>query len=570
MTAGTQYARSLAKGVEMLTSPGQPFEVVKKTLDGISHTVFAGMPDNLRDLFAVGEAHGDLDFLVYGDERWTFSETFIEARKLAAALHEDYNIQAGDRVAIACRNYPEWCIAYLAITGMGAIAVLLNSWWTAEELEYGIENCDPKLLIVDERRLDAIEKYMAERKLPSIAIRAKRALPAGCCDYKDVIKGRDGSAWPDIAVHAENPSTIFYTSGSTNHPKGVLSNGRALMTTLLTWAMVGTSQKIIDGTLDDTSAPQLGVLLCLPLFHITGCNSTFMLSTLLGRKIVFIDKWNVSESLRLIEKERLTNFVGVPTMTYELLHAPDRDKYDLSSLTDIGAGGASRPAHQVAELKNTFNSHISIGFGMTETNALGALNGRESYLEKPASTGTPFTPTVEMKILDDQGKACPAGTIGELVIKTAANMLCYWQNPEATAETLKDGWLMTGDLAYLDEENFLFIVDRKKSIIISGGENISTQEIESALTHHKNVRDACVFALPDERMGEIVGAVIQADDSSLTEEAVKSYLLEHIAHFKIPRRLWVQSEPLPIIGSSKVDKKGLQKHYSDLINKEGS
>ena len=565
MTAGSDYSRNLAKGIEMLTAPGQPFEVVEKTLGGISHKIFAGMPNNLREFYVLGETHGDLDFLIYGEERWSFSETFIEARKFAAALHQDYAIQAGDRVAIACRNYPEWCIAYLAITGMGAIAVLLNSWWTAEELEYGIENSEPKIIIVDERRLDAIEKSLVDRNMPSIAIRAKRALPAGCRDYNDVIKDRDGRVWPNIEVNAENPSTIFYTSGSTNHPKGVLSNGRALMTTLMGWGMVGTSQKIIDGTLGDTSGPQLGILLCLPLFHITGCNSLFMLSTLLGRKLVFIDKWDVSQALQLIEKERLTNFVGVPTMTYELLHAPDRDNYDLSSLADIGCGGASRPAHQVAELKDNFNANISIGYGMTETNAIGALNSRESYLENPASTGTPVIPVVEMKILDIQGKACPTGVVGELAIKTASNMLCYWRNPEATAETIKDGWLMTGDLAYLDEDNFLFIVDRKKSIIISGGENISTLEVESALTHHKNVLDACVFALPDDRMGEIVGAVIQVNDDGITEEIMQTYLSEHIAHFKLPRHLWVQTELLPIIGTNKVDKKGLQKHYSDLI-----
>ena len=568
MTAGKDYTDNLVKGVKMLSSPGQPFEVVKKTLDGIAYTVFAGMPESLRDFYAVGEAHGDLDFLVYGDERWSFAETFNEARKFAAALHEDYDIQAGDRVAVACRNYPEWCIAYLAITGMGAIAVLLNSWWTGEELKYGLENSEPKALLVDERRLDALESYIAEHKLPCIAIRAKRNLPANCRDYKDVIKERDGAKWPDIETHAENPSTIFYTSGSTNHPKGVLSNGRALMTTLMSWALLGTSQKIIDGTLEDTSGPQPGILLCLPLFHITGCNSLFMLSLLLGRKLVFIDKWDVSEALRQIEKEKLTNFVGVPTMTYELLHAPDRDSYDLSSLTDIGSGGASRPAHQVAELKENFNTHISNGYGMTETNALGAINSRESYLEKPASAGIPFEPTMEMRILDGQGNECPAGTVGELAVKSASNMLCYWKNPEDTAEAVKDGWLMTGDIAYIDGENFLFIVDRKKSIIISGGENISTLEVESALTEHKNVLDACVFALPDERMGEIVGAVIQINDSTITAEAMKAYLGEHIAHFKVPRRLWVQSEALPIIGTNKVDKKGLQEHYSDLILKE--
>ena len=570
MSAGKEYTNKLKHGVEILTSPGQPFEVVQKTLGGIPYTVFAGMPENLRDFYAMGDAHGDLDFLVYGDERWSFVETFNEARKFAAALHEDYDIQAGDHVAVACRNYPEWCIAYLAITGMGAVAVLLNSWWTREELEYGLENSEPKALLVDERRLDAVENYIADHKLPCIAIRAKRDLPPGCSDYKDVIKGRDGSTWPDIETDAENPSTIFYTSGSTNHPKGVLSNGRALMNTLMTWALIGTSQKIIDGTLEDTSGPQPGILLCLPLFHITGCNSLFMLSLLLGRKLVFIDKWNVSEAMRLIEKEKLTNFVGVPTMTYELLHAPDRDSYDLSSLTDIGSGGASRPAHQVAELKENFNTHISNGYGMTETNALGAVNSRESYLEKPASAGLPFEPLVEMKILDDQGNERPAGSVGELAIKCASNMLSYWQNPEATAETVKDGWLMTGDIAYIDDENFLFIVDRKKSIIISGGENISTLEVESALTQHKNVLDACVFALPDERMGEIVGAVIQINDNGVSSESMTAYLGEHIAHFKVPRRLWVQSELLPIIGTNKVDKKGLQEHYSDLVAKEGS
>ena len=568
MSAGLEYINALKAGMTLLTSPGQPFEVTQKTLGDIPYTVFAEMPENLRDLFAVGEEHGDLDFLVYGQERWTFSETFIEARKFANALHQQYDIGSGDRVAIACRNYPEWCIAYLAITGLGAIAVLLNAWWTGQELEYGIKDSEPKLLILDERRLDALEPYIAEHNLPAITIRVKRDLPNGCHDYHDIIKGADGSFWPEIEVDAENPSTIFYTSGSTNHPKGVLSNGRALMNTLMSWALAGTSQKIIDGTLEETGGPQLGILLCLPLFHITGCNSLFMLSILLGRKMVLVDKWDVSETLRLIENEKLTNFMGVPTMTYELLHAPDRDTYDLSSLTDIGGGGAARPAHQVAELKESFSSHVSIGFGMTETNALGALNGRESYLEKPASTGIPIGPAIEMKIIDDSGKDLPVGEVGELAIKSASNMLCYWRNPEATAEAVKDGWLMTGDLGYFDEEDFLYIVDRKKNIIICGGENISTLEVESALTSHENVLDACVFALPDDRLGEIVGAVIQVNDASVSQDMVTSYLSQNIAHFKVPRRLWTQSDPLPIIGTNKVDRKGLKKHYSDLIAAE--
>jgi len=567
MTAGAQYASGLTNGIEILTSKGQPFEVAQKTFQGIEYNVFSAMPQKLSDLYALGEAHGDLDFLVYGRARKSFSDTFIEARKLAQALHQKYDIQTGDRVAIACRNYPEWSVAYLAITGMGAIAVALNAWWTTQELEFGLKDSAPKLVILDERRLNAVEQYLAQKKLPSIAIRTERDLPDNCCPYAEVIEGYDGSVWPDIDANAENPATIFYTSGSTNHPKGVLSNGRAIMTALLSWAMVGTSQKIIDGTLEDTSGPQLGILLCLPLFHITGCHSLFMLSMLLGRKVLFIDKWNAGEALKLIEQEKLTHFVGVPTMTYELMHSPDRDRYDLSSLVDVGCGGAARPAHQVKELTQNLSTNMSIGYGMTETNALGALNSRASYLEKPASTGMPVMPTVEMKIINDLGMSCPTGQIGELAIKTAANMMGYWRNPQATDEAIIDGWLMTGDLGYLDEDNFLFIVDRKKNIIICGGENISSLEVESALTQHPNILDACVFALPDERLGEIIGAVIHVTDMNVSKDDIKEFLKENIAHFKIPRQLWMQCEPLPIIGTNKVDKKGLQKHYASLISK---
>jgi acyl-CoA synthetase (AMP-forming)/AMP-acid ligase II len=312
------------------------------------------------------------------------------------------------------------------------------------------------------------------------------------------------------------------------------------------------------------------MLLNVPLFHITGSVPVMLVSIAIGRKMVIMHKWDAGEALRLIEKERCTYFVGVPTMSLELMQHPDHDKYDLSSLVDIASGGAPRPPEHVDRLSKTFaGKHPVQGYGLTETNGVGAGNFRDNYLAKPASTGRASPPLVELRIDTGEGPVgpgVPPGTVGEVCIRTVCNCRGYWNKPEATLAAFPgDGWFRSGDLGYLDDEGYLFIVDRKKDIIIRGGENISCQEVEAAIYVHPAVAETSVFGLPDERLGEIVGAVVHAKPGAHLEPAdLYDFVARDLASFKLPARIWISAEPLPKLGSGKIDKVSLRKHYRDI------
>jgi acyl-CoA synthetase (AMP-forming)/AMP-acid ligase II len=316
-----------------------------------------------------------------------------------------------------------------------------------------------------------------------------------------------------------------------------------------------------------TPPEQQVMLLNVPLFHITGSVPVLLVSIAIGRKMVIMHKWDAGEALRLIEKERATYFVGVPTMSLELMQHPDHDKYDLSSLVDIASGGAPRPPEHVERLAKTFEGkHPVQGYGLTETNGVGAGNFRDNYRNKPSSTGRAAAPLVELRIDNGEGPVGPGlpfNTVGEVCIRTACNCRGYWNKPEATLAAFPgDGWFRSGDLGYLDEEGYLFIVDRKKDIIIRGGENISCQEVESAIYVHPAVAEASVFGLPDERLGEIVGAVVYVKPGALLEPAdLYDFVARDLASFKVPARIWLSPEPLPKLGSGKIDKVTLRKHY---------
>ncbi|MGI4878898.1 MAG: class I adenylate-forming enzyme family protein, partial [Janthinobacterium lividum] len=305
-------------------------------------------------------------------------------------------------------------------------------------------------------------------------------------------------------------------------------------------------------------------LLNVPLFHITGAVAVMLVSVAIGRKMIIRHKWDAGEALRLIEAEKVTYFIGVPTMTLELMNHPDRARYDLSSLIDIASGGAPRPPEHVARVGRIFpGKHAAQGYGLTETNAVGAGNFRSNYLEKPASTGRASEPLVELGIFDAAMARLPAGETGEVCIRSAANARGYWRSAEATAAAfVAGGWFKSGDLGYLDADGYLFIVDRKKDIIIRGGENISCQEVESALYAHPAVAEASVFGLPDDRLGEIVGAVIYArPGAALEAEALLQFVGRHLAAYKVPAQMWFSSEPLPKLGSAKIDKVALRARY---------
>jgi acyl-CoA synthetase (AMP-forming)/AMP-acid ligase II len=304
-------------------------------------------------------------------------------------------------------------------------------------------------------------------------------------------------------------------------------------------------------------------LINVPLFHVTGEVPVMLNSFVIGRGMVLMPRWDPGEALRLIEQEKVTYFVGVPTMSLELMQHPDRDRYDLSSLTDIAAGGAPRPVAHVKRLQESFRTaQPALGYGLTETNAVGCGNFWQNYADKPASTGRPHRPMVELAILGDGDTHLPPGETGEIAIRAAANIRGYWRDPVATAAAFTaDGFLRTGDIGYLDEDNYLFIVDRKKDIIIRGGENISAAEVEAAIYSHPAVSEASVFGVADERLGEVPAAVVYAEDGDLEREALLDFLRTRLAQFKLPVHLWIETEPLPKLGTGKIDKKTLRERF---------
>lgn len=549
-----------------LTEPSQPFEVVEKEREGITYKTFASLPKNLHEMYeSAVNNFGDADFIIFKEERHSFRSLYQNAAAFACALKEQYQVNTGDRITVSMRNYPEWIVAFMAITSIGAIAVPLNAWWRQDEFNQVIENCEAKLVIVDDKRFTLLEDCLKELNLPVIVARPSDEQNNRVEAMSELVTKFSEQTMPEVALPIDSIATIFYTSGSTGMPKGAVSSHESILTAINTWAMLGASATLANEKLG-IKAPETpaAALMTVPLFHVTGCHTLFLLSMIAGRKTVMMPYWDAKEALRLIDKEQITYFNGVPTMSMELMNHPDKEKYNLSSLVDVCAGGAARPPEHVRKIYDAFEQGSpSCGYGLTETNALGAVNGAVDYVQKPTSAGLPTPPIVEVKVLDEQGRSLPAQQIGEISIKTIANILGYWRNPKATQEAFVDGYFKTGDLGFLDEDGFIYIIDRAKDIIIRGGENISCIEVESALYKHPQVTEASVFSLPDDRLGEVVGAVVYIDDkkAALSEEQLQYFISQHLAQFKIPSKIWFVTDNLPRLGSGKIDKRTIKETY---------
>jgi acyl-CoA synthetase (AMP-forming)/AMP-acid ligase II len=552
-----------------LTAPEGPFPVMEQVINGASRRVFGGFPDSLRDYFAIGASHADKDCLVDGDRRYSFADVLQQAASLSHALVDQYGVRKGDRVALAMRNAPEWCISFMAITSIGAVAVPMNSWWQGEELIYGLKDSGASLVILDGSRYARMAPWLTESSLPVIGVdTGGTPLPVQVDRLENLLTNAAPGGFPDIEIDPEDLALILYTSGSTGAPKGVFSTQRNVISALATWLVAVTAMASVQGTLGQEAEVQPAILLAIPLFHVTGLHSMFLLSLAVGRKVVMMRKWDVNVALELIQAEQITHFNGVPTMSMELMNHPRLEDYDLSSLVDISSGGAERPAEQVATLIERFPGAMpSVGYGLTETNAIGSISGQDDYAQRPDSVGRPTSPLVEIRIIDEQGKPVAKGESGEICFRSPAVAGGYWNCPEASAEVFKDGWVRTGDVGYQDEEDFLYIVDRLKDIIIRGGENISCPEVEAALYTHPDIVEAAVFSLPDERLGEIVGAAVMTRSGTHVEtEQIQAFLSDRLAAFKIPAHIWCQAKPLSRIAVGKISKKELR---SEMIERLG-
>jgi acyl-CoA synthetase (AMP-forming)/AMP-acid ligase II len=459
------------------------------------------------------------------------------------------------------QNNPEFIFAYMGIVGVGAVCVPLNSWWVPDEIIYAIDHCEAKVLFGDQKRLKGLESLQDVKKIVT-----SYAPDDSFISFTDFIKDHS-TEWPDVEVTRDDHATIYYTSGSTGKPKGVLSSQRGVISSMFSWACVSTIFSERERRLGNDSTPlassESSILLCVPLFHATGSHVAFLLSILVGRKVVMMKKWDAGDAIKLIDEEKISDITGVPTQTWELLNHPDKNNYDLSSLRTLGGGGGPRPSEHVKLLDDNFEGRPGIGYGLTETNALGTIASGDEYVNNPSTAGRVIPPLTEIKIIDKDWNELAEGEIGEVAIKSQSNMLGYWRNDDATNECMNDsGWFRSGDMGKF-EGPFLFIVDRIKDMVIRGGENIACPEVENVIYEHPDVLEACVFGIPDERLGEILcTAIYLKENSELTKGTLIEFLSNKLAAFKIPIVIEFLDSSLPLVASGKFDKPALRTMFA--------
>ena len=575
--AGTK-GMTRAEALKLLTASGEPYELVQRQLFDQTVRAFANAPVNLGQLFS--NARSDATFLVYENERLTFEETWQRASSLATVLRDDFGLLHGDRVAISMRNYPEWVIAFMASTSIGCVAVAMNSLWQPEEMAYGLTDSGSRVLLADGERLQRFAQYEAESGISLDVILVGVRVQAGPSSdlsgvppalegrvrmYDEVLASVGPCSMPLVEVAPEDDATILYTSGSTGHPKGVLSCHLNILTALMSWELDGQSMLLCNGV----SAPELpyqnATLLAVPLFHATGSHAVFLASYRAQRKLVSMYKWNPSVAAALIEEEQISSFVAPAAMTGDLVLQAQKLGIGLQTLTSVGGGGAPRAPDQVKSIESTFEQALpSTGWGMTETNAIGTGIGGKDYLERPNSSGR-ASAVVDLKVVDEAGQTLGVHERGELLIRGASVIRGYWNRPDANAETFIEGWLRTGDVAYFDEDGFLFIVDRIKDLVIRGGENIGCGEVEAALLEHPHIQEASVYGLPDERLGEEVAATYYAAQT-ISEVELRDFLHTRLARFKVPRYLARSEDPLPRTASGKILKRNLRDRSARELN----
>jgi len=563
-----------------LTAPGQMFEVDEIEIRGVPTRIWKNCPDNLRVVLELSRGHGDKDLLVYEDERTTFEQHFRMVAAVAQGLHDRFGVDKGDRVSIVMRNLPEWAMSFWATAAAGAVVVPLNAWWTGPELEYGLADSGSAVVFVDAERLERIRPHLAE--LPDLRavvvasedrkpLQAEPDGPVPVIPFADLVRDLpEDTVLPDVTIDPEDDATIFYTSGTTGKPKGAVGTHRNICTNLMSLFFLNTRASV-RGTgglaTEGGESSQHGYLLSVPLFHATGCHAILVANTAAGNKLVMMHHWDPERALEMIERERITTFGGVPAMVMQVIDSPDFASRDTSSVRAVAYGGAPAPPELVRRIKEHFPvGSPSNGYGLTETSSVTTMNTGDDYVRKPDSVGPPV-PVVEVAVIpddfdgDEPDATVPTGpdVVGELWVKGPNVVRGYWNKPAETAASFTKGWLHTGDVARIDEEGFVHIVDRAKDMVIRGGENVYSVEVEAAIFEHPAVSDCAVIGVPHPVLGEEVGAaVVVRAGATLTAEDLTAHLQGRIAKFMIPTHVWFRQEALPRNPQGKVLKRDLR------------
>ncbi|MBG67339.1 MAG: AMP-dependent synthetase [Hyphomonas sp.] len=557
----------LLKAREELTGPGGEFEIVEAEVLGNRLRVYKNAPPSVREVWLSTLQFPERDYLVYQDERWTYADAHRDVASAAAWMF-DQGVKPGDRVAIAMRNYPEWMLLYWACVSVGIAVVGMNAWWTPEEMEYALKDSEPKILFADSERLERVLAISgAADKMKIVGVRAPDA-PSPVIQWSDVLA--HGGALPDVSVDPDADACIFYTSGTTGFPKGAQLTHRGCVSNLLNMAFAGASTQLATaratGEMPPEEAPVPVGLITTPLFHVTANNCAAYLITAAGGKIVLMYRWDAGEALKLVETEKVTAMSGVPIMALELINHPDFEKTDTSSLATLGGGGAQLPPDLVQKIDSTVaTARPNTGYGMTETCGIITSVAADFFIDKPDSAG-PAMPNFEAKCVNDLGETVAQGEVGELWVRGSSVIKGYINRPEATAESITDGWLHTGDIARIDEHGFIFIVDRKKDMVLRGGENVYCAEVEAAIYRHPSVAECSVFGVPDDRLGEEVGvAVVLKPGEDLAAVTLREHCAGIMAKHKVPRYVWFLTA-LPRNASGKFIKRDLKEQLTKELD----
>ena len=545
-----------------LTAPGAAFEIIEVEVRGHALRAFKNAPPSVRDLWLSTAAYAERPYLIYDGEAITYAEAHKIVASTAAWLFAQ-GVRPGDRVAIAMRNFPEWLLVYWACVSCGIAAVGMNAWWVPEEMAYALKDSRPKVVFADQERLDRIAECdssaLGDAKIVTVRATAKPGQVAWA-----EVSGHGGSL-PEVSPDPDSDACIFYTSGTTGFPKGAQLTHRGCIANLFNMMFAGQVQTLATqratGIEVDPNAPPLVpiALLPTPMFHVTANNCGAYATTAAGGAIVLMYRWDPGEALRLIETHKVTAMTGVPVMSRELISHPDFATRDTSTLISLGGGGAQLQPDLVHKIDNQVaTARPQTGYGMTETCGIITSISGDFFVDKPDSAG-PAMPTFEVKVVDEAGEAVPVGQIGELWVKGSPVIKGYINRPEATAEAITDGWLHTGDVARLDGDGFIYIVDRKKDMVLRGGENIFCAEVETCVHRLPEIAECCVFCVPDDRLGEEVGlAILLHPGKTLSAEAVRAHCAASLARHKIPRYIWFLEEAIPRNASGKFLKRDLR------------
>ena len=563
----------LAEAHARLTAPGSRFEIEEVLIGGVPTRSWKNAPPTLRDVLQTGRRFADREFLIYEDERVTF-EAFWRAAAAVARELQRAGLEKGDRVAIIIRNLPEWAPIFYGAAVAGAIVTPLNAWWSGAELEYGLADSGARFAFADSERFERIAGHLAncpalERLFVSRAPDGKQHHPL-LTHLEDVIGsprdwlGLPEGLLPDVPLAPDDEVTILYTSGTTGKPKGALGTHRSMNANIMAAGFSAARNFLRRGepvpVIDPLVAPQRSALLSVPFFHATGCFAVLNPALYTGAKLVLTHKWDVEQALVLIEREKINQAGGVPTIAWQLLEHPSRGKYNLSSLESIAYGGAPSAPELVRKLTEAFPASLpGNGWGMTETSATCTHHSGEDYVHRPQSCGPPVA-VCDLKVLGTDGSVSPPGEVGELWASGPNVVKGYWNNQQATAETFVDGWVRTGDLATLDEEGFCTIVDRAKDMLIRGGENIYCIEVENVLYEHPAVTDAALVGVPHHTLGEEPAAIVHLNVGvPATEDELRSFVAARLAAFKVPVKIIFWPERLPRNANGKIMKSELKK-----------